>query len=78
MVKGTRITLPQWIEGRSPSGESFVVRIEAEAVVPDADQSEPCFEPDAARLLDEAQRLAEEGDLSALAKYGDVYIRRSA
>jgi len=78
MVKGTRIKLPQWIEGRSSSGESFVVRIEADAVIPDADPSEPCFEPETARLLDEAQRLADAGDLNTLTKLGEVFIRRSA
>jgi hypothetical protein len=78
MVKGTRIKLPQWIEGRSSSGESFVIRIEADAVIPDADPSEPCFEPETARLLDEAQRLADAGDVDALMTFGQVFIRRSA
>jgi len=79
MVQGTRITMPQWIEGRLPGGGgSFVVRIEVEAVVPDADPSEPCFEPETAKMLDEAQRLADAGDLDALAELGDIYIRRTA
>ncbi len=77
MVKGTRIKLPQWIEGRSAFG-SFVVRIDTDAVIPDADPSEPCFDPDAARLLDEAQRLADAGDIDALSNMGEVYVRRSA
>jgi hypothetical protein len=77
MVKGTRIKLPQWIEGRSALGP-FAVRIEVEAVIPDADPSEPCFGPEAARLLDEASRLASAGDVDALGKLGDVYIRRTA
>jgi len=77
MVQGSRIKLPQWIEGQTASG-SFVVRVEVEAVIPDADQSEPCFEPDAVRLLDEAQRLADAGDLESLAKIGEVYFRRTA
>jgi hypothetical protein len=77
MLKGQRIKLPQWIEGRSTFG-SFVVRIEADAIIPDADPSEPCFEPETARLLDEAQRLADAGDVEALAKLGEVFVRRSA
>lgn len=77
MVKGTRINLPQWIEGRSSAGR-FVVRIEAEAVIPEADPSEPCFEPGTMRMLEEAQRLADSGDTEALAKLGEVYFRRSA
>jgi hypothetical protein len=77
MVKGAHIKLPQWIEGRSRLGW-FVVRIDADAVIPDADPTEPCFEPDTARLLDEAQRLADQGDIDALAKLGEVYLRRTA
>ena len=77
MVKGTKIKLPQWIEGRSSAG-LFVVRIDADAVIPDADTSEPCFEPPTVKLLDEAQRLADEGDVDALARLGAVYFRRTA
>jgi hypothetical protein len=77
MIKGRRVTIPQWIEGRSTFG-SFVVRIIADAVIPDDDQTEPCFEPPTAKMLDEAQRLANLGDVDALSKIGDVYLRRSA
>lgn len=77
MVKGARIKLPQWIEGRSSAGP-FAVRVEVDAVIPDADPSEPCFEPEAVRLLDELQQLADAGDVDALQKHGEVYFRRSA
>jgi hypothetical protein len=77
MVNGRRIKIPQWIEGRSTYG-SFVVRINSYAVIPDDDQSEPCFEPPTAKMLDEAQRLADLGDVEALARMGEVFIRRSA
>jgi len=77
MVAGRRVRVPQWIEGRTTAG-SFVVRIDAEAVIPDADPSEPCFEPSVVRQLDEAQRLADQGDVESLAKFGEVYFRRSA
>jgi hypothetical protein len=77
MVNGARIKLPQRIEGRSAIG-SFAVRIEADAIIPDADPSEPCFEPEAAQLLDEAQRPADASDIDALSKLGEVYFRRTA
>jgi hypothetical protein len=77
MAKTQHIKVPQWIEGRSLAGP-FVVRVMVDAIVPEEDPSEPCFEPAALRLIDEAQRLADRGDVDALARLGDVYIRRSA
>ena len=76
-LKGRRVKLTQWIEGRSKGG-SFVVRVLAEAVVPAEDPSEPCFEPATLQWLDEVQRLADAGDTKALARIGDVYVRKSA
>lgn len=77
LVPGKRIKLPQWIEGMSPLGP-FVVRVEVDAVIPDADPSEPCFEPATVRFLDDLQAKADAGDVDALAKVGEVYVRRSA
>jgi hypothetical protein len=73
MIKGKRVKVPQWIHGTQ-----CVVRVDVEAVIPDADPSEPCFEPPAVQWMDELQRLADAGDVEALAKVGDVYVRRSA
>lgn len=77
MIRGRRIKLPQWIEGRTGAAP-FVVRVGVEAVIPDADPAEPCFEPDALRILDEAQRFADAGDVERLASLGDVYWRKTA
>ena len=77
MIKGQHTMVTQWIEGRSIVG-SFVVRVEVEAVIPDTDPSEPCFEPPTLRFLDEVQRLADAGEIDALARVGQIYIRRSA
>ena len=73
MIKGKRVKVPQWIHGTQ-----CVVRVDVEAVIPDADPSEPCFEPPVVKWMDELQRLADAGDVDALAKLGDVYVRRSA
>lgn len=73
MIKGKRIKIPRWIH----SGPC-VVRVEVDAVIPDADQSEPCLEPPTLRWLDELHRMADEGRIDELAKHGDVYVRKSA
>ena len=73
MIPGKRIKVPQWIYGTQ-----CVVRVEVDAVIPDEDPSEPCFEPPAVKWMDELQRLADAGDVDALAKVGEVYVRRSA
>ena len=73
MIKGRRIKVPQWIHGKL-----CVVRVEVDAVVPDEDPSEPCFEPAAVKWMDEIQRLADAGQVDQLAKVGEVYVRRSA
>ena len=72
-MRGKRIRVPKLIHGRV-----CVVRVEAEAVIPDADPSEPCLEPSTLRWLDELQALADAGDIDALSKVGAVYVRRTA
>ncbi|MHC4211131.1 MAG: hypothetical protein ACYSWT_15610 [Planctomycetota bacterium] len=72
-IDGRRIRVPKWVHGRL-----CVVRVEAEAVIPEGDSSEPCLEPSTLRWLDELQKLADEGDVDALAEVGEVYVRRTA
>jgi len=72
-IPGERVMLTKWIQG-----SHFVVRVQVEGVIPQSDPSEPCLEPDTVRLLDELQHLADAGDIEALAKHGEVYVRRSA
>ncbi len=55
-----------------------VVHVQVDAIIPDADPSEPCFEPAAVKWMDHLQRLANEGKIDELAKAGEVYVRRSA
>jgi hypothetical protein len=73
MIQGKRVKVPQWIHGTQ-----CVVRVEVEAVIPDADPSEPCFEPPAVKWMDDLQQLADAGDADALAQFGEVFVRRSA
>ncbi len=70
-IDGKRVKLSKWIHA-----DNCAVRVEVDAVIPDADPSEPCLEPPALRWLDELQRLANEGNVEELAKHGAVYVRR--
>jgi hypothetical protein len=73
MTPGKRIKVPKWIHGRL-----CVVRVEVDAIVPDADPSEPCLEPATVKWLDELQAKADSGDVEALERIGQVYVRKSA
>ncbi len=72
-IKGKRIKVQRWIHA-----EPCVVRVEVEAIIPDADPSEPCLEPATVRWLDDIQRQASAGQMEELAKIGQVYVRQSA
>jgi len=53
--------------------DQFVVAVEVDAVVPDADPTEACYEPDVVELLREVELHAERGDVDWLKKHGKVY-----
>ncbi len=53
--------------------ERFVVAVEVEAVIPDADPSEPCFEPAVVELLREVEARAKSGDIEWMKQHGKVY-----
>lgn len=72
-LQGRRTKIERWIHA-----EPCVVRVDVEAIIPDADPSEPCLEPHIIRYLDELQDKADRGLVSELARVGDVYIRQSA
>jgi hypothetical protein len=72
-IPGKRIKIEQWIHA-----PLCVVRVEVEAIIPDADPSEPCLEPQTLRFLDDLQNQANQGLIDELSKVGDVYVRRSA
>ncbi|MBN1344874.1 MAG: hypothetical protein JXQ73_19425 [Phycisphaerae bacterium] len=72
-LRGKRTKIERWIHAAS-----CVVRVEVEAIVPDADPSEPCLEPQTIRYLDELQSKADRGLIDELAQAGDVYVRQTA
>lgn len=51
----------------------FVIAVEVEAVFPEDDPSEACYESETVRMLREVQERAERGDLRWLRKHGKVY-----
>jgi hypothetical protein len=75
-IPGKRVKLKKWIHG-----DRFVVQVEVEGVLPEADPSEPCLEPQTIRWLDELQRLADTGDEDSIRRVTGshpLYTRRSA
>ena len=58
--------------------EQFVVAVEVEAVIPDADPSEPCFESETVELLREIESHALQGNVAWLKQHGKVYAAVSA
>ena len=53
--------------------DRYVVAVEVDLVIPDADPSEPCFEPETLRFLRDVTEHAERGDIEWLRRHGRVY-----
>ncbi|MEK7269547.1 MAG: hypothetical protein AAB215_01245 [Planctomycetota bacterium] len=51
----------------------FVVAVDVEAVIPEDDPAEPCYESETVRLLREVEERAGRGDLEWLRRHGKVY-----
>ena len=58
--------------------DRFVVAVDVEAVVPDADPSEACYESETVELLKLVQQHAHAGDRGWLIQHGRVYERVEA
>ena len=72
-VPGKRIMRTRWVKT-----ERFIVVMEVEAVIPDADPSEACYEPEVVELLREVEKHAKDGDVSWLRRHGKVYAAMEA
>jgi len=72
-VPNKRIKLTKWIHG-----SLCAVRVQVEGIILEGDADEPSLEPPTLRLLDTLQRLADQGDVAALERYGEVFVRKSA
>jgi hypothetical protein len=58
--------------------DRFIVAVDVEAVIPDADRSEPCFEPHTVELLRQVEQRAKAGDVEWLKRQGKVYAALEA
>lgn len=67
-IPGKRLTRTRLVRT-----ERYVVAVEVEAVIPDDDPSEPCFEAETVQLLREVESRAKQGDLDWLQQHGRVY-----
>ncbi len=53
--------------------DRYVVAVEVEAVIPEADPSEACYEPQTIELLRQVELHAKSNDLDWLKLHGKVY-----
>ena len=58
--------------------DRFIVAVNVEAVVPDADPTEPCYESETVELLREVERRARDGDVEWLKRHGKGYAALGA
>ncbi len=72
-VKGKRIHRTRLVRT-----ERFIVAVEVEAVIPDADPNEPCYEAETVELLREVESRARSGDVEWLKRHGKVYASLDA
>jgi hypothetical protein len=58
--------------------DRYIIAVQVEAVIPDGDPSEPCYEPETVELLREVEAHAQKGDIEWLKKRGKVYAALDA
>ncbi len=68
-VEGERVKRVRLIQT-----ERYVVAVEVEAVIPEDDPSEPCYEPETIRFLQEVSERASMGDEAWLRQHGKLYV----
>lgn len=68
-IQGQRLTRTRLVQT-----ERYVVAVDVEMVIPADDPSEPCYESETIRWLQEVHERAERGDLEWLSKNGKVYV----
>jgi len=58
--------------------DRFIVAVEVDATILDADPSEPCYEPETVEFLREVESRAKQGDVQWLKQHGKVYAALGA
>ncbi|MDB5341006.1 MAG: hypothetical protein JWN70_6625 [Planctomycetaceae bacterium] len=51
----------------------YIIEVDVEAVIPEDDPSEECYEAETVELLKEVQEHAEQNDVAWLKQHGRVY-----
>jgi hypothetical protein len=67
-ILGKRVPRTRLVRTRN-----LVVAVEVEAVIPEDDTSEPCYEAETVQLLHDVAERAEQGDIEWLRQHGRVY-----
>jgi len=73
VTPGKRVKRTRWVKT-----ERYIVVLEVDAVIPDADPSEACYEPPVVELLREVEKHAKDGDVKWLSQHGKVYAAMEA
>jgi hypothetical protein len=68
MISGNRVRRTRLVRT-----DRLVVAVDVEAVIPDADPSEPVYESETVELLRQVELLAQQGDVDRLRRLGKVY-----
>ena len=67
-IQGKRVKRTRWVKT-----ERYIVVLEVDAVIPDADPSEACYGPEVVELLRNVEKHALQGDVNWLRQRGKVY-----
>ncbi|HJT33309.1 MAG TPA: hypothetical protein VJ783_14795 [Pirellulales bacterium] len=73
LIQGQRLRRTRLIQT-----EKYVVAVEVEMVIPADDPSEPCYESETIRLLQDVYEHALRGDVEWLSQKGKVYMALGA
>lgn len=72
-VPGKRVTRMRLVHT-----DKYIIAVEVEAVIPDADPGEVCYEPSTVDFLRDVESHARRGDVEWLRRHGEVYAALDA
>ena len=72
-VSGERIKKTRFVQT-----DQYIIAVEVEMVIPEDDPSEPCYEAETVRFLQEVKERAERNELTWLKEHGRVYTALDA
>ena len=58
--------------------DRYIIAVDVEAVIPDADPTEPCYESETVEFLRRVEQHAQRGDIEWLKQHGKVYAALDA